>query len=104
MNKTLSYLSLNEWKQEVRSRDYLRRKSALADFLTTPEQSQQIRRGSAAVPRMYRAHSQQGSERLELPTIPSQGRMTRAYSHEGEVPVVLQPLMSPHGRVKKLPI
>ena len=48
---------------------------------------------------MYRAHSQQGPERLELPLLSSEaGRaMQRAYSHEGEVPIVLQPLTSPHG-------
>ena len=43
-----------------------------------------------------RAHSQQGPERLELPML-SEGRMQRAYSQEGEVPIVLQPLTSPHG-------
>lgn len=101
-------LSLKEWKEEVLNREHLRRKSALADFLTAPEnQPQKARRGSAAVqqPRMYRAHSQQGAERLELPTMNSsttpsaaQGRMQRAYSHEGPVPVVIQPLMSPHGK------
>ena len=44
-----------------------------------------------------RAHSQQGPERLELPLLSSEGRMQRAYSHEGEVPIVQQPLASPHG-------
>ena len=43
-----------------------------------------------------RAHSQQGPERLELPML-SEGRMQRAYSQEAEVPIVLQPLTSPHG-------
>ena len=43
-----------------------------------------------------RAHSQQGPERLELPML-SEGRMQRAYSQEAEVPLVLQPLTSPHG-------
>merc|ERR1712008_322643 len=89
---------LNDWKQEVNQRDVDRRKSAAAtigqDFLKTPDgkNSTSGRRGSA-LPRMY---SQQGPERLELPML-SEGRMQRAYSQEGEAPIVLQPLTSPHG-------
>ena len=87
--------SLYEWKHEVKKRDDLRRKSALPDFLTAPENLRnKIANNHTVMPRMYRAHSQQGSERLELPN-----RMQRAYSHEGEVPCTLQPLSSsPHGR------
>ena len=47
------------------------------------------------IPRIYRAKSHQGPERLELPT---QGRIQRAYSQCGEVPITLPPLKtSPHG-------
>ena len=79
----------------MKKRDDLRRKSALPDFLTAPENLRsKIANNHTVMPRMYRAHSQQGSERLELPS-----RMQRAYSHEGEVPCTLQPLSSsPHGR------
>ena len=50
----------------------------------------------------YRVESQQSqSERLELPLLSSEGRIQRAYSHDGEIPIVLQPrtgntLTSPH--------
>ena len=93
------HFRLNEWKRELQNRDYLRRKSAVAEFLVTPE-NLQVRRNSSCVPpqpppggatvpqRMYRAHSQQGPERLELPIV-TQGRIQRAYSHQGDVPIVL---------------
>ena len=50
---------------------------------------------------LHRVSSQQSqSERLELPLLSSEGRMQRAYSHEGDIPIVLQPLTntltSPH--------
>ena len=108
---------MEEWKREKKSRDHkTRRKSAIsavsatsngstsADYLTTPDNFLSGRRGSAyvesAVPRIYRAKSHAGSERLELPM---PGRIQRAYSHCTEVPITLTPLKSPHGifRVKK---
>ena len=55
---------------------------------------------TTAVPqRMYRAHSQQGPERLELPI---QGRIQRAYSHQGDVPIVLPQTSSAHGSQKHI--
>jgi len=103
---------LNDWKQEVNKRDVDRRKSAAVataqDFLKTPEgkksstKSPNTGRRGSALPRMYRVESQQSqSERLELPLLSSEGRIQRAYSHDGEIPIVLQPrtgntLTSPH--------
>ena len=88
---------LNEWKKELQNRDEFRRKSAVAEYLTKPVNSE--RRNSSCLPpaipvstitntRMSRAHSQQGPERLELPIV-TQGRIQRAYSHQGDVPIVL---------------
>ena len=87
---------LNEWKRELENRDYFRRKSAVAEYLTKPAVLDSARRNSSCLPppsssttsRMTRAHSQQGPERLELPIV-TQGRIQRAYSHQGEVPIVL---------------
>ena len=72
----------------------MRRKScAVAEFLATPENLSMSRRNSNCLmpqpqPRMYRAHSQQGPERLQLPP---QGRMHRAMSHQEDVAYLMTP-------------
>ena len=104
---TLDPHRLEEWKRLHRNR----RKSAVsatsahsngsaaADLLTAPKISEGRRPSmiceSGGVPRIYRAKSHQGPERLELPS--NQGRIQRAYSQCGEVPITLPPLKSPHG-------
>lgn len=87
---------LSEWKKELQNRDIFRRKSAVAEYLTKPVENTERRNSSCLPPasvstistRMSRAHSQQGPERLELPIV-TQGRIQRAYSHQGDVPIVL---------------
>lgn len=93
----INLFRLAEWRRELNNRDHLRRKSAFAEFLNTPDNPQCQHPGS---PRIFRAHSHQGPERLELPC---HGRITRALSHQGEVPILLPPLKkAPHGLSQKL--